>query len=243
MKDEYVYGRGPVMELLKNGSVTKLYIQKGSDKGSVRVIYAMAMEKNIVISYLDKNRMDEMVSGNHQGVIALKGVYKYAEIEDILKYAEEKGEDPKIVILDEIEDPHNFGAIARTVEVAGFHGIIIPRRRSALVTDTVYKASAGAVEHLNIARVGNISQAIEQLKDRGFWIYGAHMEGQSAFKTDLTGKIALVIGNEGRGLGEKVKKSCDSLISIPMKGHIGSLNASCAAAVLIYEVLRQENEI
>ncbi len=242
MKDEYVYGRGPVRELLKKDSVSKLYIQKGSDTGSIREIYAIAMEKNIIVSYLDKKRMDEMATGNHQGVIALKGSFKYCEVDDILNFAKSKDEDPRIIILDEIEDPHNLGAIARTVEALGFHGIIIPRRRSALVTETVYKASAGAVEHLLIARVNNISQTIEQLKVSGLWIYGADMGGEPASKTNLSGKIALVIGNEGRGLGERVKKTCDSIISIPMVGQIGSLNASCAAAVLMYEVIRQEND-
>ena len=245
MKDSYIVGRNPVIETLKSEKeVDKIFILKGERQGSIKKIIAMAKEKNIIIQEVDKVKLDNIADGNaHQGVALLSTGYTYSEIEDILRLAEEKNEDPFVILLDEIEDPHNLGAIVRTAECAGAHGIIIPKRRAASVNATVYKSSAGAVEHMKIAQVTNISNTIEDLKEKGMWIYGADTRGESNYyQTKLTGPIALVIGNEGKGISRLVKEKCDVLVNIPMKGSINSLNASASAAILIYEVLKQRNE-
>lgn len=245
MDEQYVVGRNPVMELLKSDrKIDKLYVLKGELQGSINKIIGMAKDKNIVIQQVDKKKLDSISQGNaHQGVAALVTGFEYSTIEDILNKARARNEKPFILVLDGIEDTHNLGAIIRTAECAGVHGIIIPKRRSAMVNQTVYKASAGAVEHMLIANVVNITNAIEELKENGLWVYGADMNGDDYhFNTSMTGAIVLVIGNEGKGISRLVKEKCDVLVKIPMVGQISSLNASAAASILIYEVLRQAYE-
>jgi len=242
MKVQYIIGRNPVLEVLKTEKeIEKIYIAKGELKGSIKKIINIAKDKNIVIQYVDKKKLNQIAQGvNHQGVAALVTPYDYTSIDDILNKARETNKPPFIVILDGIEDPHNLGAIVRTAECAGVHGIIIPKRRAASVTETVYKSSAGAVEHMLIAKVSNISTTIDRLKKEGLWIYGADAAGENYyFDTDLKGPVALVIGSEGKGLSKLVKEKCDFLIKIPMFGKVSSLNASNAASILIYEVVRQ----
>jgi 23S rRNA (guanosine2251-2'-O)-methyltransferase len=241
----YIVGRNPVLELLKTDEqIDKLYILKGENKGSIIKIINQAKERNIIIQYVEREKLDYLSNGlSHQGVVALVTGYKYSEISEILDYAKEKKEDPFIVILDCIEDPHNLGAIIRTAECAGVHGIIIPKRRAATINETVLKTSAGAALYMKIAKVTNISASIDELKKQGLWIYGADMAGESLYyKSNLRGPIGLVIGAEGKGISRLVKEKCDGLVNIPIKGNIESLNASAAAAVLIYEVERQRNE-
>lgn len=245
MDEQYVVGRNPVLELLKTDrQIDKLYVLKGDVQGSINKILGIAKEKNIIIQQVDRKKLDSMSEGNaHQGVAALVTGYKYSTVEEILKKASDKNEKPFVIILDGIEDTHNLGAIIRTAECAGVHGVIIPRRRLAIVNQTVYKSSAGAVEHMLIANINNITNVIEELKDHGLWIYGADIDGENYhFNTSMTGSIALVIGNEGKGLSRLVKEKCDVLVKIPMLGKIASLNASTAASILIYEVVRQGHE-
>lgn len=243
MDFQYIAGRNPVLEVLKSQrEIEKIYVLKGDLKGSIKKIIGIAKERNIVIQEVDKNKLDTLAKGvAHQGVVALISSYEYARLDDILDRAKEKDQPPFIVILDGIEDPHNLGAIIRTAECAGVHGIIIPKRRSAQVNETVYKASAGAVEHVLVAKVNNINNAIDELKDKGLWIYGADMDGSLYFNTSLKGAVALVIGNEGKGISRLTKEKCDGLVKIPMVGKISSLNASNAAAILMYEVVRQNH--
>lgn len=235
----YIYGRNAVIEALKAKKVDKLYALKNLS-GSANKIFAMAREEKIVLTECDKKKIFEMVGDvNHQGIVALVSQFDYTDLDEMIEEAKAKDQTIRLIILDEIEDPYNFGAIARSVEAAGFTGIIIPKRRSALVNDAVYKSSAGAIERVKVSRVVNLSQTIEKLKEKGVWVYGADMEGESIYESDLRGNICLVIGNEGKGLGHSVEKNCDQIISIPMKGNINSLNASCAAAIMIFEVMRQ----
>jgi len=241
----YIVGRNPVLELFKTDEqIDKLYILKGENKGSIIKIINQAKERNIIIQYVEKEKLDYLANGlAHQGVVALVTGYKYSEISEILEYAKEKKEDPFVVILDCIEDTHNLGAIIRTAECAGVHGIIIPKRRAATINETVLKTSAGAALYMRVAKVTNISTAIDELKKQGLWIYGADMTGENLYyKSNLKGPIGLVIGAEGKGISRLVKEKCDGLVKIPIKGNIESLNASAAAAVLIYEVERQRNE-
>lgn len=241
MKDNYIIGRNPVIEVLKSDrEVEKLFVQKGDLKGSINKIMGMAKSKKIIIQEVDRQRLDQIAEGGvHQGVAALVGSFKYSSLDEILELAEERKENPFILILDEIEDPHNLGAIIRTAECAGVHGVVIPERRSAQVNQTVAKSSAGAIEHMKVARVVNISDTIEYLKDKGLWIYGADANGETYFNTKLDGSIGLVIGNEGKGISRLVKEKCDFLLSVPMSGNVSSLNASNATSILIYEVVRQ----
>mgnify|MGYP000158889084 CR=1 FL=1 len=242
MKEQYVVGRNPVLEVLKTDKeIEKIYILKGELKGSVAKIIGIAKDKNITIQYVDKGKLNEIAKGtNHQGVAALVAPYDYCSIEDILSKAKKLNKPPFVLILDGIEDPHNLGSIIRTAECGGVDGIIIPKRRAAHITETVYKTSAGAVEHMLIAKVANIPSAIDMLKEEGLWIYGADADGEKYhFDVDLKGSVALVIGSEGKGLSKLVKEKCDFLIKIPMYGKISSLNASNAASILIYEVVRQ----
>lgn len=244
IEEGYVEGRNPVIEAIRGGrEIDKILIAKGSEQGSINKIIGMAKDKKIVIQYVEKAKLDSMSETKaHQGVIALVTPYSYVEVDDIIKAAEDKNEDPFIIILDEIEDPHNLGAIIRTAECGGAHGVIIPKRRAVGLTPVVIKSSAGAVEHMNIAKVSNIASTIEELKKRGIWIYGADMEGKHEyFQKDLTGPIAIVIGSEGKGIGRLIKEKCDFLVKIPMKGKVSSLNASVAASVMMYEVLRQRS--
>lgn len=245
MNEQYVVGRNPVLELLKSDKqIDKLYVLKGDLQGSINKIIGIANDKNIIVQQVDKKKLDSMSAGNaHQGVAAMVTGFEYSTVDNILDYASEKNEKPFVIILDGIEDTHNLGAIIRTAECAGAHGVIIPKRRSAMVNQTVYKSSAGAVEHMRIANVGNIVNTIDYLKEKGLWVYGADMDGQEYhFKTNIDGSIALVIGNEGKGISRLVKENCDVLVKIPMKGMISSLNASAAAAILIYEIVRQGYE-
>ncbi len=235
-----IIGRNPVMEALKAGrEVDKLLVAKGAE-GSIIKIVGMAKDKGIPIIYTEKAGLDRVAGGGtHQGVAAYVSSYDYVEVEDILAAAKAKGEDPFIVILDNLEDPHNLGAIMRTCEAAGAHGIIIPKRRATGITETVAKASAGAVEYMPVAKVVNIAQTIEKLKEEGIWAVACDMGESMYYEQNLTGPIALVIGAEGEGISRLVREKCDFIASIPMKGHITSLNASSAAAVLIYEICRQ----
>ncbi|MBU3178280.1 23S rRNA (guanosine(2251)-2'-O)-methyltransferase RlmB [Clostridium estertheticum] len=243
IREDLIEGRNAVIEALKSDrTVEYILIAKGDMVGSISVVLALAKEKGIVTKEVDRRKLDEMSqTSSHQGVIAVVTPYKYFEINDIFKYAEEKGEKPFIIILDEIEDPHNFGSIIRTAEVCGAHGIIIPKRKNVGATPTVYKTSAGAIEHVKIAKVTNINVAIEEIKKRGVWVYGADMEGEDyIFNTDLTGSVALVIGSEGRGIAKLTKEKCDVLVKIPMVGKITSLNASVAAGMVMYEIMKQK---
>ena len=242
MKEQYIVGRNPVLEVLKSEKeVEKILIIKGQLKGSINKIIGIARDRNIIVQQVDKNKLDQISGGNaHQGVAALINAYNYSSIEEILSKAKQSNRPPFIIILDEIEDPHNLGAIIRTAECGGAHGIVIPKRRSAHVTQTVYKSSVGAVEHMPVVKVNNISKTIEELKQKGLWVYGADMDGEEYyFNTELKGPIALVIGSEGKGMSRLVKEKCDFLLKIPMFGQISSLNASNAASILIYEVVRQ----
>lgn len=239
--ENIIEGRNPVIELLKSGrTVEKLFVAKGAIEGSLKVIISMAKDNGIVVSEVDRKKLDDMsTTHSHQGVIALASPYVYSSIDEILKLAEEKGEEPFIVILDEIEDPHNLGSIIRSANVMGAHGIIIPKRRSALVTATVAKASAGAVEYTKIAKMTNLNQAIKELKEKGLWVIGTDMDGESCYNSNLTGPIAIVIGSEGKGISRLVKENCDGVVSIPMQGEVNSLNASVAAGIIMYEIIRQ----
>lgn len=242
VREDIIEGRNAVIEALKSDrTIEQIMVARGDVEGSINVAIALAKEKGIVIKEVDRRKLDGMsVSKAHQGIIAVVTPYKYFEVEDILSYAEEKGEKPFIVILDEIEDPHNFGAIIRSAEVCGVHGIIITKRRNVGVTPIVYKSSAGAVEHMRIAKVTNINSVIDELKEKGVWIYGADMEGESyCFQIDLKGSIALVIGSEGKGISKLTKSKCDVLVKIPMVGKINSLNASVAGGIMMYEALKQ----
>lgn len=239
--ESQIEGRNPVLEALKSGrDIEKILIAKGTQEGSIQKIVGIAKDRKIVTQYVERVKLDTM-SGNksHQGVIAIASAYSYKTVDDILNLAKEREEDPFILILDEIEDPHNLGAIMRTAECAGAHGVIIPKRRSAGLTPTVSKTSAGAIEYIPVAKVSNISSTIEDLKKQNIWVYGAHMEGEYYYNQDLKGPIAIVIGSEGKGISRLVKEKCDFLTKIPMKGKVSSLNASVAASIITYEVLKQ----
>ena len=244
IKNEIVEGRNAVIEALRAGrAIDKIFIAKGDVDKTLGHIASKARDKGIVVVECDRKKLDFMSQTHaHQGVIALCAVREYCTVEDIFAVAEERGEKPFIIVCDEISDPHNLGAIIRSAECAGAHGVIIPKRRSAGLTAIVDKASAGAAEHMAIARVPNIPAAINELKDRGLWVYGTAADGQSdLWHTDFTGNVALVIGSEGDGMGRLVRESCDFIVSLPMKGQVSSLNASAAAAIVMYEVLRQRS--
>jgi len=236
-----IEGRNPVLEAFRAGkTIDKLFILDGCDDGPVKSITREAKKYDTIINYVDKERLDNMSeTGKHQGVIAYAAAYEYAEVEDILNIAKEKGEDPFIFILDGIEDPHNLGAIIRSANLAGAHGVIIPKRRAAGLTSTVVKASAGAINYTPVAKVTNITRTIEELKEKGIWFMCADMAGEVMYKQNLTGPIGLVIGSEGEGVSRLVKEKCDFISSIPMKGDIDSLNASVAAGVMAFEIVRQ----
>ena len=240
--DDQIEGRNSVLELLESGKdVNKIFVTRGEKHGSINKILGIAKERKIIVVEKDKKQMDEMAQEeNYQGVIAIVPPFEYVEISDILQVAKERNEDPFVIVLDGIEDPHNLGSIIRTAETAGVHGVIIPKRRAASVNSTVNKASAGAVEHMKIARVTNISDAIEELKQAGLWVCGTAVDtNKYYYNQDLTGPLAIVIGNEGKGIGEKVKKNCDFLVKIPMKGKIQSLNASVSTGIIVYESVKQ----
>ncbi len=240
-QNDIIFGRNPVSEALKSGrAIESLLVARGNRTGTVSVILAQAKQKGIVIKEVDSKKLDYMSGGAaHQGIAAVAAVKDYSTVDDMFELAQQRHEDPFIIILDEIEDPHNLGAVIRTAECVGAHGVIISQRRSAGLTYAAGKASAGAVEYVHVARVVNIPNAIDMLKERGVWVYGADMNGEIYTETNLTGSIAIVIGNEGKGIGSLVRKKCDGIVSLPMKGKINSLNASVAAGVLSYEILRQ----
>ena len=248
MKEEYqdqVEGRNAVLELLESDrDINKIYISDGEKHGSINKIIALAKEKKIIINEVSKAKINQMAqTENNQGVIAIVPPFNYCEIEDILEVAKNKKEKPFIIILDGIEDPHNLGSIIRTAETAGVHGIIIPKRRAVAVNSTVSKVSAGAVEHIKIARVNNINDTINYLKENDIWIYGTDMNTDKYYyDEDFTGSIAIVIGSEGFGMSRLVKENCDFLVKIPMKGKITSLNASVSAGIVIYEAVKQRSK-
>lgn len=239
--DELLIGRNPIAEALASGrSVIKIMIAKGTATGPAVEIAAKAKKAGIPVQEVERKKLDYMTSGAaHQGVAALCAVKDYSSVEDILALADERQEAPFIIILDEIEDPHNLGAIIRSAECAGAHGVIIKKRHAAGLTYTAYKAAAGALEYLPVARVTNIADTIDALKERNIWIYGADMNGEDYLKTDFSGGVALVIGNEGKGISRLVREKCDVIVSLPLKGRINSLNASVAAGILMYKVAEQ----
>ena len=236
-----IIGRNPVTEILKNDRpVDKLMVS--SREGSMIKIVAMAKEKSIPVISVEKAALDRIAGGRpHQGVVAYVSPYEYAEMEDIFALAEERGEDPFIIILDNLEDPHNLGAIMRSAECAGAHGIIIPRRHACGLTEVVAKSSAGAIEYMPVVKVTNIAQTIEELKEKGIWVAACDMGGRSYYEQDMKGKIAVVIGSEGAGISKLVRDKCDFVVSMPMVGRITSLNASNAAAIIIYEIRKQRD--
>lgn len=235
-------GRNPVLEAMESGrEIEKIFIQRGV-KGPALKVASQARKKGIPVQFVDKAKLDKLAEGGaHQGLVALVSQFNYSTIDDILQRASQRGEDPFIILCDGIEDPHNLGAIIRTAECAGAHGVVIPKRRSASVNATVEKTSAGATSYMLVARVANISNTINRLKEGKVWIACADMGGETYYDADLKGGIALVVGSEGFGVGQKVKEACDFVLSIPMKGQINSLNASNAATVLMYEVRRQRS--
>ena len=240
---EVVAGRNPVVEVLSGErDVERIFIADGSE-GSVSKIVALAREQGIIVDFVPKEKIDAMAPGvKHQGVVAKVSEYKYAEMDDVFARAEASGEDPFIIILDEISDPHNLGAIIRTAECAGAHGIVIPKRRAASLTQTVALSAAGAIENMPVVQVTNLARTIEELQAKGVWVGAADMDGETYYEANLTGPIAIVIGNEGKGVGRLVKEKCDFVLSIPMYGKINSLNASNAAAVLMYGIRRARNK-
>ena len=242
LPDDVLVGRNAVTEALKSGrGINKLWIASGDREGSVAEIAALAKERGIVVQYVERAKIEALAGGHrHQGVLAYVAPVPYAELEDILKAAEAKGEAPFIVLLDELEDPHNLGALLRTADATGVHGILIPKRRSVSLNATVAKTSAGAVEYVPVARIGNIAQTLKKLKEKGFWVAGADMDGEKDYyEADLTGPLVLVVGSEGKGMSRLTKEACDFIVRMPMVGRINSLNASVAGSILMYESMRQ----
>lgn len=237
-----VEGRNPVLEALDSGrDINKILIADGNKEGSIKKIVAIAKSRGIIISYVDRQKINNLsTSDNHQGVIAFVAAYDYKELSELLAEIEEASEDAFLIILDEISDPHNLGSIMRTADAVGAHGIIIPKRRAVGLTPVVAKTSAGAIEYVPVCRVTNIARTIDELKDKNIWIAGADMSGeQSYFNSNFKGKIAIVMGSEGKGISRLVKEKCDFLVNIPMQGKVSSLNASVAASILMYEVYKQ----
>ena len=247
-REEYgegiIAGRNPVSEALRSGrAIDCIYVSKGQQAGQIPALIAKARKLGVPIKECDPRKLSHMCNGlNHQGIVAVAAAKEYSTLEDMLSLASERGEPPLLLICDGLEDPHNLGAVIRSAECAGAHGVIIPKRRSVGLTYAVGKASAGAVEHLPVARVRNLANLIDELKSRGIWCFAADMDGGPWNRTDLTGPTALVIGSEGRGVGRLVKEKCDAVISLPIRGRVNSLNASVAAGVLCYEALRQRTE-
>ena len=240
---DFVFGRHAVVEALQTPDrVNRVFIQEGTSGRDAAKVIELAREKGIQVQTVPKTKIEDLV-GNavHQGLVASIAAYEYADLEDVFKKAEEKGEDPFIVILDGVEDPHNLGSILRTADATGVHGIIIPKRRSASLTATVAKASTGAIEHVPVVRVTNLTQTIEQLKARGVWVFGTDMNGTDYRKWNTKGPLAIVMGNDGKGVSRIVKESVDEMVTIPMVGHVQSLNASVASALMMYEVFRNRS--
>ena len=240
VRSDIISGRNPVIEAIRSGRpIDKILVARGEKSGAVVGILAKAKDRQIPVKDVDRTKLDYLTgSSNHQGIAAFAAVKDYCTVDDIFEYAAELDEPPFIVVLDEIEDPHNLGAIIRTAECAGVHGVIVPKRRSAGLSYVVGKASAGAVEYMRVARVTNIANLLDELKQRGVWVYGADMDGEDYTKTDLSGACAIVIGNEGKGISRLVRQKCDVIVSLPMKGKINSLNASVAAGILMYHAAK-----
>ncbi|MBU7594045.1 23S rRNA (guanosine(2251)-2'-O)-methyltransferase RlmB [Metabacillus halosaccharovorans] len=241
MSEDFIIGRNPVIEVLKSSrDINKIWVAENSLKGQAQQITKLAKERGITINFVPKKKIDQMVEGNHQGVIAQVAAYEYVHVDDILNVAKQRGELPFLLLLDEIEDPHNLGSIMRTADAVGAHGIVIPKRRAVGLTATVAKSSTGAIEHIPVARVTNMARTIDELKEKGVWIVGTDAKGADDYR-NLDGKmsLALIIGSEGKGIGRLIKEKCDFLIKMPMVGHVTSLNASVAASLLMYEVYRK----
>ncbi|MEL0679376.1 23S rRNA (guanosine(2251)-2'-O)-methyltransferase RlmB [Clostridioides difficile] len=236
-----IEGRNPVIEAIKSDrEIDKILIANSAKEGSIKKIIGMAKDKNIIIQYVDKHKLDEVsTSHSHQGVIAYASEYKYYELDELIDLAKNKDEDPFFIILDEITDPHNLGSIIRTADAVGAHGVIIPKRRSVHITPVVAKASAGAVEYMPVCKVTNIVNTIKRLKEEGLWIAAADMGGETFYKQNLTGPLGVVIGSEGFGISRLVKQNCDFIVKMPMIGNVTSLNASVAGGILLYEIFRQ----
>lgn len=241
---EIVYGKNPVMELLKSGKpVNKVLLLAEGPGGRNQEILPTLRQRQIPYQFVDRQILDRLTNReNHQGMLAYAAAREYASIDDLLAVAEKRQEDPFILMLDEIEDPHNLGALLRTVDAVGAHGVIIPKRRSVALTSTVAKTSAGAVEHVAVARVSNLVQTLQELKKKGCWVSGAEAGGKDAFTADLTGPRVIVVGSEGKGISRLLREKCDEIVSLPMRGHVTSLNASVAGSIMLYEVLRQRSE-
>ncbi|WP_339322485.1 23S rRNA (guanosine(2251)-2'-O)-methyltransferase RlmB [Paenibacillus sp. FSL W8-0194] len=246
MEEEIIGGKHSVIEALKSGrTINKIWVAENAQKHLTQPIVIEAKKLGVVIQHVDKRKLDQLAPGvQHQGVVAQVAPYAYAEVEDILQAAEQKGEPPFILLLDEIEDPHNLGSILRTADCTGVHGVIVPKRRSAQVTATVSKTSAGAAEYVPVARVTNLGQTIDALKEKGIWVVGTDVSAAAGiYETNVfDGPVAIVIGNEGKGMGRLIREKCDVLVKLPMNGRINSLNASVAAGVVMYEVLRRRTQ-
>ncbi|MED4292356.1 23S rRNA (guanosine(2251)-2'-O)-methyltransferase RlmB [Priestia megaterium] len=245
MEHEFIIGRNPVLEALKSGrDINKLWIAEGSQGGSMGQITQLAKRNGVLVQFVPKKKIEQMVDGIHQGVAAQVAAYQYAELDDLFNLAEKRNESPFFLLLDELEDPHNLGSIMRTADAVGAHGIIIPKRRSVGLTATVAKASTGAIEHVPVARVTNLSRTIDELKDRGVWIVGTDAKESDDYR-NLDGgmPLTLVIGSEGKGMSRLIREKCDFLLQLPMVGHVTSLNASVAASLLMYEVYRKRHPL
>lgn len=244
MDQEFIVGKNPIIEALKSErSINKIWIAEGSQKGQMAKVIQLAKERGVLIQHAPRKKLDQLINNNnHQGVVASVAAYTYATIDDLFAVAEAKGEDPFFLLLDEIEDPHNLGSILRTADATGVHGVIIPKRRAVGLTQTVAKASTGAIEHVKVARVTNLARTMDELKNRGIWFVGTDASGKEDYReASFTMPLGLVIGSEGKGISRLVKEKCDFLIRIPMVGHVTSLNASVAASILMYEVLRRRD--
>lgn len=245
MSEDYIMGKNPIIEALKaERDIHKILIAEGSLRGQMLEITQMAKEAHVIVQFVPKKKLDGMIEGNHQGVIAQVAAYQYAELDDLFALAAKRNEDPFFLLLDEIEDPHNLGSIMRTADATGAHGIIIPKRRAVGLTATVAKLSTGAIEHIPVVRVTNMSRTIDELKEKGVWIAGTDAKGKSDYRQlDGTMPLGLVIGSEGKGMGRLIRDKCDFLVQLPMAGHVTSLNASVAAALLMYEIYRKRHPL
>ncbi|MDP4164900.1 MAG: 23S rRNA (guanosine(2251)-2'-O)-methyltransferase RlmB [Bacillota bacterium] len=245
MSQDFIVGKNPVIEALKsNRDINKILIAEGSQRGQMQQVTQLAKERNVIVQFVPKKKIDQISDQNHQGVLAYIAAYQYAELEDLFAAAEKKNEPPFFMLLDEIEDPHNLGSVMRTADAVGAHGIIIPKRRAVGLTTTVAKASTGAIEYIPVVRVTNMAQTIDELKERGVWIAGTDAKGKEDYRQfDGTLPLGLVIGSEGKGMGRLIRDKCDFLIHLPMVGKVTSLNASVAAALLMYEVYRKRHPL
>lgn len=242
---ELIAGKNPVLEALRSGrEMNKIWIAEGVKTSGIKEMLDLARERRVLVQFVPKKKIDQLSSANHQGIVASVAAYQYAHLDDLFEAAKDKKEDPFFIILDELEDPHNLGSIMRTADAIGVHGIIIPKRRSVGLTATVAKASTGAIEHVPVCRVNNLSQTVDELKERGLWIAGTDAKGTIDYrKMDANLPLAIIIGSEGKGMSRILKEKCDFLYHLPMVGHVNSLNASVAAALLMYEVYRKRQEV